>query len=299
VPEFPADLQQVDWARHRHCRELGALPLRHVDLNDGRAIPYSIYQQSLPWDWAFTMRQDGTWYIRMPTVCQAAGLLGARHRLKGMDNGEIKAAAPAIFGGGSLKIISTLEGMPIPNLLDCLNEAIRFHHQDLVLRLLQKQKLEPDETSAQTAIAYANFEAFRMLIDPKHFQLPQTPLAFRAAACESIYHFIAKHNDVEAFKFLLSRLTGPFDPYAVGDMGQTFLHYACRFAGYDVVRFWCRNFNNKGLNAFDDLNMNPAHYVYICGINAKQQNRSPDDPTKPFSHFLRDLSRPTPTIAKP
>jgi hypothetical protein len=189
-----------------------------------------------------------------------------------------------------------------------LKDAIRFHHAEVVNWLLTTGQVEPDQDAGIATIQYSNFDALSTLMDPasgskrKSFVFGPPTQQGRGAGYgqvvqvyDTVFHVCGKYNAIESFKYLALRHAGQFNPYETTDKSQAFLHYGCRFAGYEVVRFWCRNFGNMGLNAVDDFNFNPGHYVFVLGSNPRAPKKEPKDPyiiKRPFWHYMKKRSRP-------
>jgi hypothetical protein len=129
-----------------------------------------------------------------------------------------------------------------------------------------------DAAAVREALMSANYGAFVDMYDE---------LVNIDMGNASLWHYIARANAGEAFKYSLVRELQkrrkqaeeagtemePFDPLEHrAKENRTFLHWAAAFDANEVVDFWARNWGNVGLDAIDDRNFNPAHYAYMRAI---------------------------------
>jgi hypothetical protein len=325
-PEFSENLEEIDWDKHKEKRASGKGSSKILDairednpdkfqreiaaVTEAPKIEWSIYEQHFPWPWRFTVSGE-SWVIECPDCLQAIGIYGAAMCFRvfcqdpKLSKVEVRQrAAGPIVGGGNLELVQDLVDKKM-DFGDTLPWAIQFHRGELVSFLLDDQRVEPKFEAVATCIAYGNFEALRLLVDPpassgrKGFLFAQAQGGGMGRnKSDTVYHICARYNAIEAFKFLLSKWTptdkgAGFNAYDNSEHGSTFLHYGCRYAGYDVVRFWCRHAGNVGLDAVDEGNFNPTHYVFLLGINPKPSNHAdPIEKRRPFYGYLKKRAHP-------
>jgi hypothetical protein len=313
APSFATELSAIDWGDHIARRASGhglspliasirdddssaLLPLiANANLSD--PIPFDLYEQFVPWTTG--PKCEG------PSVLELVGLFGAANCFSAIRAQNppdwVKLAtssAAMIVAGGNIELVRALIGDHVP-LDGALWGAIRSHNHQLFRWLRDAQKVQGDDHLIPNAVTYANFAVFQELVD----QMKEFYDLKHGETIDSegtILHYIARANAVEMFKYAVVKANGSVGAYEQGRDGMTFLHVGARYAGFDVVRNWCRWKGNDGLDAIDENSMNPYHYTFLFGTWPKPQNKDDEDyrVRRPNYFYLKRRSIETYDVAK-
>lgn len=171
-----------------------------------------------------------------------------------------------------------------------LSAAIKFHHSDIIEWLLER--VIPTSEHVFQAIHYANMHATTLCMR-KELNITRATRALR-----TVFHECAAVNAIESFKLMLAEETGSVNPYARTSSGHTFLHVAAHVGAQEIVKFWCRNWGNAGLNALDNSNLNPVHHAFIYTVYPRPAKPKPGlDTSKPLYSYLLKRSNTSYSLA--
>lgn len=303
MPEFAADLGTVDWESHKTQRKSGTSenPILSAIRNDDSDalqkligldkyrdnIPYSMYDQYLKREITIIKGDDSeTLQIAPMPIISAIGLFGASKcfKLFVINHPEAVDALPSaeyhLVAGGSNEIVHYMDDNNIKFTDAALSAAIKFHHDDLIEWLLS-DRVVPTSSHIFQSIHYANMHAMTLCMR-KELNITHTNRSLH-----TIFHACAAVNAIEAFKYMLAEEPVSVNPYAKTSAGHTFLHIAARVGSQEIIKFWCRNWGNAGLNALDNCNLNPVHHAFIYAVYPRPSKPKPGlDISKPLYSYL-------------